>query len=69
MYEIVIDCFPAANLFAAGHRIRIDIASSNFPRHEINRNTADPFSPEKIVATNTVFHDAARPSHVLLPIA
>ena len=69
VYEIVIDCFPAANLFAAGHRIRIDIASSNFPRHEINRNTADPFSPEKIVATNTVFHDAARPSHVLLPIA
>ena len=68
IYQIEIECFPAANLFAAGHRVRLDIASSNFPRYEINRHTGDPFSPLKRVAHNTIHHDAAHPSHVLLPI-
>jgi len=68
VYEVEIECFPAANLFATGHRIRLDIASSNFPRYDINRNTGDPSSPERRIAHNTIHHDALRPSHVLFPV-
>jgi len=68
IYEIEIECFPAANLFAAGHRIRLDIASSNFPRYGINRNTGAPDRPEKRIARNTIHHDAEHPSRVMLPV-
>ena len=68
VYEMEISCFPASNLFAPGHRIRLDIASSNFPRREINRNTGDPLKPGKQIERNTVWHDASRPSLVMLPV-
>eukprot|EP01037_Dinobryon_pediforme_P005788 gene5788-5851_t len=59
-----------ANLFLPGHRIRIDISSSNFPRFDPNPNTgeAEAQSPRRRIATNTLYTDAARPSRVILPI-
>lgn len=53
-----------------GHRIRLDISSSNFPRFDVNPNTGEPLGAERrrAVAHNTVFHDATRPSHALLPV-
>lgn len=70
VYRIEIDAFPTSNLFKRGHRIRIDISSSNFPRFDINPNTGEPdaSSPVCRVATNTIYLDAERPSHLTLPV-
>lgn len=68
--RIVITLFPTANLFAAGHRIRLDVSSSNFPKFDVNPNTGEPEgrSRRKRVAVNTVFVDGGRPSGVVLPV-
>jgi uncharacterized protein len=68
--RIKLDMFPTANLFQAGHRIRIDISSSNFPKYDANPNTgeAEGKAIRKRIAVNTVFVDAGRPSQVVLPI-
>ncbi|MCA9008043.1 MAG: CocE/NonD family hydrolase, partial [Planctomycetaceae bacterium] len=70
VFEIRIEPFATANLFKAGHRIRLDISSSNFPKFDVNPNTGAPEGTGRTtrVARNTVFCDAARPSHVVLPI-
>ncbi|MDD9995746.1 MAG: CocE/NonD family hydrolase, partial [Dehalococcoidia bacterium] len=70
VYEFTIDLFPTSNLFRAGHRIRLEISSSNFPRFDRNLNTGGRFGHETDmrVAHQTVYHDAERPSHVLLPV-
>jgi len=70
IYPIKIEAFPTANLFKAGHRIRLDISSSNFPHFDVNPNTGDPegVGLTRRVAKNTVYLDASRPSHVLLPL-
>jgi putative CocE/NonD family hydrolase len=69
-YKIRVSAFPTSNLFVAGHRIRLDISSSNFPHFDINPNTGEPEGRWRRtrVATNTVFMDAAHPSSVLLPV-
>ena len=68
VYRIEIDMQPAANLFKAGHRIRLDICSSNFPNYDINRNTGDPDDRDWRIARNSVYHDAGRDSYVELPV-
>jgi len=70
IYELTITLYPTSNVFKKGHRIRVDISSSNFPRFIPNPNTGDPISTErrKIIATNTIFHDRSRPSHFIAPI-
>jgi putative CocE/NonD family hydrolase len=70
IYEIVIEPQPTGNLFTAGHRIRLDISSSNFPHFDVNPNTGEPLGQSRRfqVAHNTIYHDAAHPSHVVLPI-
>jgi hypothetical protein len=69
VYEICIDAFPISNLFKRGHRIRVDISSSNFPHFDVNPNTGEPEGNSQLcrVATNRIFLDASRPSHVVLP--
>jgi hypothetical protein len=68
--EITIECFPTSNLFKAGHRIRLDVSSSNFPHFDVNPNTGAPegSAGPRRVARNTVFMDAGRPSQVVLPV-
>jgi hypothetical protein len=70
VYEIVIELPPLSNVFAAGHRIRVDVASSNFPRFDINPGTGEPLGrhTRSVRATNTVYADASRASHILLPV-
>jgi putative CocE/NonD family hydrolase len=65
-----ITLFPTANLFLPGHRIRLDVSSSNFPKFDVNPNTGEPEgrARRRRVAVNTVFVDAARPSHLVLPV-
>ena len=70
IYEFKITLYPTANLFDAGHRIRMDISSSNFPRLDVNPNTGEPLGLSRLTQTavNTIYHDAGHPSHVTLPI-
>jgi hypothetical protein len=65
-----IDMMVTGNTFLAGHRIRIEISSSNFPRFDRNPNTGAPLGSADTlrVARQTVLHDAAHPSHVILPV-
>jgi putative CocE/NonD family hydrolase len=70
VYRIEIVAFPTANRFQRGHCIRLDIASSNFPKFDFNPNTGEPDGDwrEMRVATNTVHLGAGTPSHIVLPI-
>jgi putative CocE/NonD family hydrolase len=70
VYEVTINLYPTANLFTKGHRIRVDISSSNFPRFDVNPNTGEPLQQHRrmIQADNTVYHSSRYPSHILLPI-
>lgn len=65
-----IELAPTSNLFQKGHRIRLDISSSNFPRFDVNPNTGEPMGrhTHTIVAQNTVYCDAEPASYVVLPI-
>lgn len=70
VYELTIRLNPTSNLFRRGHRIRLDITSSDFPNFDRNHNTGgnDYAESTLLPAHQTVFHDAARPSHVILPV-
>ncbi len=70
VYEITVDAGVTSNVFLRGHRIRLEISSSNFPRFDRNLNTGRPVADDKELrrATQMVWHDAARPSHLLLPV-
>jgi putative CocE/NonD family hydrolase len=70
VYPFTIEPFPTANVFKKGHRIRVDISSSNFPRFDVNPNTGEPLgrSRRQATAENSIYHDALRPSHVVLPL-
>lgn len=69
VYRFDVDLWAAAQSFLPGHRLRVQVTSSDFPRHDPNLNTGGLFGEETegVVASNTVFHDESRPSHVLLP--
>jgi uncharacterized protein len=69
-YDFVFQLYPTSNIFKKGHRIRLDISSSNWPRFDVNPNTGGPLGLEQQyrVAHQAVFHDADRPSHIILPV-
>ncbi len=62
--------YPTSLVFQRGHRIRLDISSSNFPRFDVNPNTGEPLNQNRrwSVADNSVYHDAQHPSRIILPI-
>lgn len=70
VYEYTIDLWATSNMFKAGHRIRVEIASSNFPRFDRNPQTGEAGGEASRLepALQTVFHDELRPSHLVLPI-
>lgn len=70
VYEYSIDLWATSNVFKAGHRIRIEIASSNFPRFDRNPQTGEGAAEARRLepALQHVFHDEARPSHIVLPV-
>jgi putative CocE/NonD family hydrolase len=67
---ITITLYPTSNVFKRGHRIRVDVSSSNYPRFDVNPNTGEPLgtSRRKRPADNTVHHDAGHPSQIVLSI-
>ena len=69
-YEFTIEMYPTSLLFQRGHRIRLDISSSNFPRFDVNPNTGEPLNGNRRwqVAKNSVYLDAKRPSRIVLPV-
>jgi uncharacterized protein len=69
-YRIKVTAFPTSNLFKRGHRIRVDVSSSNFPHFDLNLNTgaAEGAGGEMRVATNRVFVDEQRASRIVLPL-
>ncbi len=72
VYEYRVDLGSTSNLFKAGHRIRVEVSSSNFPCFDRNLNTGSALGGEWIadcaVATQTLFHDSSRPSRIVLPV-
>ena len=69
-YKIALDLWATSNVFRKGHRLRLEISSSNFPRFDRNMNTGeDTASARKPVpATNTIYHDTEHPSALILPV-
>jgi putative CocE/NonD family hydrolase len=70
IYQVTIDAGATGNVFRAGHRIRLEISSSNFPHYDRNPNTGKPVADETKLrtATQTVYHDPKHPSHLILPV-
>ena len=70
IYPFTIHLYPTSNLFKQGHRIRVDISSSSFPRFDVNPNTGEPLNANRrvAIATNTIYHDREHPSEIVLPI-
>ena len=70
VYEYKIDLWSTSNVFLKGHRIRLEVSSSNFPRFDRNLNTGKPAGTDSVFvkATNTILHDAAHPSALILPV-
>ena len=68
IYEFTIFLDPISNLFMPGHKIRVDISSSNFPRFDINPNTGCQSSSQQdyLLANNTLYHNKIYPSHIIL---
>lgn len=70
VYRIVVEAFPTANRFLKGHRIRLDVASSNFPHFDVNPNSGEPegYGRTPRTARNRVYVDQTRPSRLILPV-
>ncbi|GAA2629093.1 hypothetical protein GCM10010307_19620 [Streptomyces vastus] len=72
VYELTIDLSVTANVFLPGHRIRLEVSSSNFPRYDRNTNTGKTIAADTeddlAVAVNRVHHGPAHPSRLVLPL-
>ncbi len=71
VYPLAIDLWATSNVFRAGHRIRLEVSSSNFPRFDRNLNTGEPAATSNkwVSAINTILHDSEHPSALVLPVA
>src|SRR5205823_14920624 len=69
-YEFTLEMYPTSLVFGRGHRIRLDISSSNFPRFDVNPNTEQPLNDNRRwrIAENSVYFDPAHPSRIELPL-
>ena len=72
IYELHLNLWATSNLFKAGHRIRLEVSSSNFPRFDRNSNTGGTIETETeqdfVQAINRVYHERTHPSYLILPI-
>ena len=69
-YQFSFHLYPTSNVFRKGHRIRLDISSSNWPRFDVNPNTGGPLGLEQRyeIAHQTIYHSPEHPSHIVLPL-
>jgi predicted acyl esterase len=65
-----VDLWATSNVFLAGHKLRLEVSSSNFPRFDRNMNTGEEQAraTRMVKATNVIFHDKARPSALVVPV-
>jgi hypothetical protein len=70
VYEYAIDLWSTSHVFKAGHRLRLEVSSSNFPRYDRNPNTGREFGVDAHLASarQTIFHDTRHPTHLVLPV-
>jgi putative CocE/NonD family hydrolase len=70
VYKLTINLWSTSNVFLAGHRLRLEVSSSNFPRFDRNLNTGDDqgHSARMVKATNVVYHDREHPSVLIVPV-
>jgi len=70
IYELNIDAGVTGNVFLKGHRVRLEISSSNFPRFDRNPNTGRPIADETVLrrADQIIYHDRQHPSRLILPV-
>jgi putative CocE/NonD family hydrolase len=70
IYRITIDMWATSNVFLAGHKLRLEISSSDFPRFDRNLNTGEiqATSTRMAKASNVIFHDKEHPSALILPV-
>jgi hypothetical protein len=68
--EVDVDLWSTSIVFAKGHRVRVAVTSSNYPRYDLNPGTGEPWTAteERVKQTNRVYCDAARPSCIILPV-
>src|SRR3984893_15463787 len=69
-YHITLDLWATSNVFLAGHKLRLEISSSNFPRFDRNLNTGEQqaHSTRVVKAKNVIYHDSTRPSALIVPV-
>lgn len=70
IYHITVDLWATSNVFLPGHKLRLEVSSSNFPRFDRNMNTGEDqaHATHMVCATNVVYHDKSRPSALILPM-
>ena len=70
VYKLTIDLWSTSNVFRAGHKLRLEIESSNFPRFDRNLNNglSAETSKDPVPATNVIYHDKVHPSALILPL-
>ncbi|WP_139490473.1 CocE/NonD family hydrolase [Brevibacillus dissolubilis] len=72
VYKFTVKLGNTSHTFKKGHHIRVAVASSNFPRFDRNTNTGNPIGTDRpedmLIANNTVYHDQAHASYILLPV-
>ncbi len=68
--EVSVDCWSTSQIFNTGHRVRVTLTSSNFPRFDVNPGTAQPWTEtgEKVKQTNRIHCDAEHPSRIIVPV-
>jgi putative CocE/NonD family hydrolase len=69
-YHVTVDLWATSNVFLAGHKLRLEVSSSNFPRFDRNLNTGEEQAggTRMSKATNVIYHDKAHPSALVLPV-
>ena len=70
IYHITLDLWATSNLFRAGHRLRLEASSSNFPRFDRNLNSGEDlaYATRIVKAANAIYHDRAHPSALVIPV-
>ena len=70
VYKLTIDLWATSNVFLTGHKLRLEVSSSNFPRFDRNLNTGEDQARATrwVKATNTIYHDREHPSALVLPV-
>ena len=70
VYKLTIDLWATSNVFLAGHKLRLEVSSSNFPRFDRNLNTGEAAAQATrwVKATNAIYHDREHPSALVVPV-